>query len=109
MLVVLTLPMFVACGSDDESGVSDSIMIPSGKYVEENGLAVELYSMVVDGHNITITVTNNGSVEQSWKGTYRISGNTIILTLSDGTTDSTNFSMNGEKVTIGDITYIRQS
>lgn len=109
VLVVLALPMIAACGSDDDNGVSDAAMIPSGKYIEENGLPKELFSMVVDGHNITITVTVNGIVTDSWKGTYRISGNTITLSFSDGTSETVNFSMSGGKVTIGEITYIRQS
>ena len=109
MLIALILPTIFACGSDDSSDEMDSVAIPSGTYVEENGTPEELYTMVVNGYNITITVTENGRVKDSWSGTYRISGNTITITMSNGTTDSAYFRMNGNKVTIGDITYIKKT
>ena len=109
MLMALILLTTFACGSYDSSDGIDSVAIPSGTYVEENGTPEELFTMVVNGYNITITTTMHGSVMDSWSGTYRISGNTITITMSDGTTDKAYFRMNGNKVTIGDITYIKKT
>ena len=38
----------------------------------------------------------------------KISGNTITITMADGTTESDYFSMSGNRVTIGEIHYIKQ-
>lgn len=97
---------FVSCGSDDDD--SSSSIIPSGTYIEENGDEVELFTMVVSGNHIKITITEYGKVWKTYEGTYKISGNTITITLADGTTESDYFSMSGNRVTIGEIHYIKQ-
>ena len=97
----------MSCGSDEDD--SSSVVIPSGTYIEENGKAVELFTMVINGYHIKITITEYGKVLKTYEGTYKISGNTITIVLSDGKTENTNFSMNGNRVTIGDIHYIRHN
>ena len=106
MLVVMALPMMVACGSDSEDDY-DATIIPSGTYVEENGREKELYTLVVEGSSLKITVTEYGKVTRVYSGTYRIKKDTIYITMSEGT-ESGYFSMSGNRVTIGEITYIRQ-
>ena len=49
-----------------------------------------------------------GKVWKTFEGTYKISGNTITITMADGTTESDYFSMSGNRVTIGEIHYIKQ-
>lgn len=107
MLMVAMMSVgFVSCGSDDDS--SDSNIIPSGTYIEENGKESELFTMVINGYNIKVTITRYGEVWKSFQGTYTISGNTIRIKTSDGNIEEGYFKMSGNRVTIGEITYIRQ-
>ena len=106
LLAVMMMPLVASCGSDDDS--SDSNIIPSGTYIEENGKESELFTMVINGYNIKVTITRYGEVWKSFQGTYTISGNTIKIKTSDGNIEEGYFKMSGNRVTIGEITYIRQ-
>ncbi len=106
LLVVMMMPLVASCGSDCES--SDSNIIPSGTYIEENGKESELFTMVINGYNIKVTITRYGEVWKYFQGTYTISGNTIKIKTSDGNIEEGYFKMSGNRVTIGEITYIRQ-
>lgn len=94
----------VSCNSDDDE---TSTVIPSGTYIEENGDPSELFTMVINGYNIKVTITQNGKVWKTYEGTYKIDGNTIYITTSGGT-ESGYFKMSGNRVTIGEIIYIKQ-
>lgn len=96
---------FTSCSSDDDETYTS---IPSGTYIEENGDPIELFTMVISGYQIKITITQNGNVWKSFEGKYKIDGNTIYITNSSGETESNYFKMSGNRVTIGEITYIKQ-
>lgn len=106
LLIAIMSVSLMSCGSDDDD--SSSTMIPSGTYIEENGHESELFTMVVSGYHLKVTITKYGKVWKTYEGTYKISGNTMTITMADGTTESGYFSMNGNRVTIGEIHYIKQ-
>jgi hypothetical protein len=109
-IAILTMIMLsisnISCSSDDNDKNNPTV-IPSGTYVEENGDPSELFTMVVNGYNIKVTITQNGEVWQTFEGTYKINGNTINIVTSSGT-ESGYFYMSDNRVTIGEITYIKQ-
>lgn len=107
MLMTMVLPLMAACGSDDNDDGS-SIFIPNGTYVEEYGVEMELFTMYINGNSIKIVITQYGQERKKYVGTYKISGNTIRITTSEGI-ESYSFKMSGNRVTIGDITYIKIS
>ena len=108
ILMVTMLSMgVISCSKDNNE--EETTMIPSGTYVEENGYPEELYTMVVNGNNIKITIYNYDKVEKIFECSYTISGNSITLYNKEThESESGYFSMNGNRVTIGEITYIKQ-
>ena len=104
IVMVIMNAGLVSCNSDDDE---TSTVIPSGTYIEENGDPSELFTMVINGYNIKVTITQNGKVWKTYEGTYKIDGNTIYITTSGGT-ESGYFKMSGNRVTIGEIIYIKQ-
>lgn len=106
LFIAMMSVSLMSCGSDDDD--SSSSIIPSGTYIEENGHESELFTMVINGYHIKVTISEYGKVWKTFEGTYKISGNTITITMADGTTESDYFSMSGNRVTIGEIHYIKQ-
>lgn len=103
MMVAALSVGFASCSSDD-----DSATIPSGSYIEEDGHESELFSLVVNGNTIRWTCTVYGKVASVVDYTYTINGNQITLVSPKSGSETLYFKINGNKITIGEITYVKQ-
>lgn len=102
-LIIMLSLSFSACSSDDD--VSE--VIPAGTYIEENGNEAELFSFVASGNTIRWTCTVYGEVESVIETTYTINKNQITVVSKEGT-ETGYYKRDGKRVTIGEITYIKQ-
>ncbi|MBQ9677465.1 MAG: hypothetical protein IJV44_04940 [Prevotella sp.] len=105
MIMALVCLGFTSCSSDDDES---SDIIPSGTYIEENGDEAELFSLLVNGNNVRWTCTVYGKVESVIDYTYTIKGNIITMVSSKYGTETTSYKRNGNRIIIGEITYIKQ-
>lgn len=105
MIAMLSFGM-TSCSSDDSS--DDDSLIPAGTYVEENGDESELFSLIVKGNNIRWICTRYGEVIQQEDYTYSIKGNEITVVSQYNETATGYYKRNGKRITIGEITYIKQ-
>ena len=96
---------FLSCSSNDDDEITS--VIPSGTYIEENGDERELFSLVVNGKNVRWTCTVYGKVVSIVDYTYTIEGNQITLVSKNGT-ETMYYKQDGNRITIGEITYIKQ-
>ena len=94
----------VSCSSDNDDSPE---LIPSGTYIEENGHESELFSLVVNGNNVHWTCTSYGKVTSEEDFTYTIKDNQIT-TVSKHGTETYYYKRDGRRITIGEITYIKQ-
>ena len=106
LLVAMTLPMMVACGSDNDGGPSgddlikraigrwmctESTDIQAGKTM--TGLMVGKQISIKDDHTYTSTSSSFG-----YSGTYTVNGNTITAKSSKGATFVVNVKIQGDKM-----------
>ena len=103
-LITMMSFTFSACSSSDDDG---SEVIPAGTYIEENGIEAELFSFVASGNTVRWTCTVYGKVEAVVDYTYTINKNQITMVSKNGT-ETAYYKRDGKRVTIGDITYIKQ-
>ena len=103
LIAMMSLTISACSNSDDDS----SEVIPAGTYIEENGHESELFSFVASGNTIRWTCTVYGKVTSVMEGTYTINKNQITIVTKDGT-DTGYYKRDGKRVTIGEITYIKQ-
>ncbi|MBR5655133.1 MAG: hypothetical protein IKW98_00395 [Prevotella sp.] len=104
-MVAIMSVSFMSCSSDDDD---NAVVIPSGTYIEENGDEGELFTLVVNGNNVRWTCTVYGKVESVVDYTYTINGNQITLVSSKYGKETLYFNQKGNRITIGEITYIKQ-
>ena len=106
MLMVMTLPLMVACGGDDETGPSGDELIQKaiGRWMctestdqqgdyEMRGLMVGKEITIYSNGQFTSTAPSFG-----YSGTYTVNGNTITAKSSAGTFVVT-VSVNGDRMT----------
>ena len=103
MMIALFSVATVSCSSDDESDT----LIPEGTYVEENGHESELFTLTVKGNTIHWVCTVYGVVESEIDYVYVIKGNQITATYN-GIPETVFYKRDGKRITIGEITYIKQ-
>ena len=96
---------YISCSSDDDNS---SDIIPSGTYIEENGNESELFSLIVNGNNIRWTCTVYGKVDSIIDFTNTIKDNQITLVSSKYGSETQFYNRKGNRITIGEITYIKQ-
>lgn len=101
-LLAITAFGLTACSNDDKDE-----LIPEGYYIEENGIEYELFSLEIKGNTMIWTCTSDGEIENRIKYTYKIEGNKITC-ISEYGTETSNYSRKGNKITLGEITYIKQ-
>lgn len=104
MMITLFSIGNVACSRDEED--SDTL-IPEGTYVEENGRESELFTIIVKKNTIHWVCTVYGVVDSEIDYTYVIKGNQITATYN-GKSETVFYKRDGKRVTIGEITYIKQ-
>ena len=108
-LTLITFAMIIAtlnitsCSKDDDGAE----VIPAGSYIEENGRESELFSFVASGNTVRWTCTVYGKIDSVIDYTYSIKDGIITMTSKNGT-ETAYYSRNGNRVTIGEITYIKQ-
>lgn len=105
MIAMLSFGM-TSCSSDDSN--DDDSLIPAGTYVEENGDERELFTLVIRGNNIHWICTSYGKVIHEEDYTYTIKGHEIIVRYDNYETETAYYNRNGKRITIGEITYIKQ-
>lgn len=71
---------FVACGGDDE--------VEGTYYLYYNGVKSDSYKLVLKGGNVTYTFSDEERTETT-KGTYKLDGKNIKITITDGPTSKT--------------------
>ena len=103
LMIALFSVATVSCSSDDET----ESLIPEGTYVEENGQESELFTLTVKGNTIHWVCTVYGVVESEIDYVYVIKGNQITA-ISYGETQTAFYKRDGKRITIGEITYIKQ-
>ena len=106
MLVVMALPMVVACGSDDDGPSGDELknqalglwMCIESKDIVSGG---KIYNGLMVGKEVNIMSNNTYTSTSSsfgYTGTYSFSGNTITAKSSAGTF-VVNVTVKGDKMT----------
>lgn len=105
MIAMLSFGM-TSCSSDDSN--DDDSLIPAGTYVEENGDESELFTLIVKGNNIRWICTCYGEVIHKEDYTYTIKGHEIIVRYDNYETETVYYNRSGKRITIGEITYIKQ-
>ena len=104
MMTALFSVASMSCSSDDDE---NDTLIPAGTYVEENGHESELFTITVKGNTIHWVCTVFGVVESEIDYVYVIKGNQITATYN-GIPETVYYKRDGKRVTIGEITYIKQ-
>lgn len=92
--------LFVGCGSG--SGSSNSIV---GKWEikeEAEGMSVSMVFEFKANGDLAMTSEMNGSELASQKGTYKVDGDQITVTLEGEDPETSTFSISGDKLTISD-------
>lgn len=105
--MALAMPFMYSCSSSSDDNEDVLEVIPPGYYVEENGDERELFSFVVNGNYVRWTCTVYGKVEEVIDYYYVIHGNKITLSSTEKNV-TLDYKRNGNRVTIGEITYIKQ-
>lgn len=89
-------------------------MLTSGYYVEKNPDVKEYFMVEIDGNDMEEFVVNYGKKRKLIEGKFTIAGNQMTIegadTNSDGVVnddDKVTISVNGDEVTVGGITFVR--
>ncbi|MBP3466800.1 MAG: hypothetical protein J6K01_04215 [Paludibacteraceae bacterium] len=101
-LLAITAFGLTACSNDDKDE-----LIPEGTYIDEDMDPYELFTLNVKGNTMIWTCTSYGEIEEIVEYTYEIKGNKITC-ISEYGTETSNYSRKGNKITLGEITYIKQ-
>jgi hypothetical protein len=104
LMIALFSVATVSCSSNDDESET---LIPAGTYVEENAHESELFTLTVEGNTIHWVCTVYGVVESEIDYVYVIKGNQITATYN-GIPETVFYKRDGKRITIGEITYIKQ-
>ena len=104
LVVMVTALSLTSCSKSDDNNEE---LIPAGTYIEENGHESELFSFVASGNTVRWTCTVYGKVDSVIDYTYTIKDGKITMVSKNGT-QTAYYNRNGNRVTIGEITYIKQ-
>ena len=104
LVVMVTALSLASCSKSDDNNEE---LIPAGTYIEENGHESELFSFVASGNTVRWTCTVYGKVDSVIDYTYTIKDGKITMVSKNGT-QTAYYNRNGNRVTIGEITYIKQ-
>ena len=104
LVVLFTALSLTSCSKSDDNNEE---LIPAGTYIEENGHESELFSFVASANTVRWTCTVYGKVDSVIDYTYTIKDGKITMVSKNGT-QTAYYNRNGNRVTIGEITYIKQ-